>query len=243
MIISRPTFAWMNNTKFIARGARSKGRKAYFRKFGPAHNQWGMMKDMLNELVLEQRIEATLPKCKELQQYAEEIVFLAKKGTPYHDGLVESMLTSPSARHILYERMVPRYRDRAFHFTRIVNTWQYRIRDAAQIGLIEYVDRPGELRPAAPVGAARVQHVAYEFLATRRGRRRHLTELQEHLAKGRGAVALDSGVLERRPMGAQAAPRQPAHPRRPAPPPPPPSSSSRAGHPQSGLARPAGGRA
>merc|ERR1719145_523851 len=92
--------------------------------------------------------------------------------------------------------MLPRYKDRAFHFTRVVNQWRYRIRDTTQLGLIEYVDRPGELRPANPVGAARVQHVAYEFLATRRGRRRHLTELREHLARGRGAVALDGGVLD-----------------------------------------------
>jgi len=162
---------WMYTTKFIAKGARSKGRNAYWRKFVPQTKQWQMMKDLLNRLVKEQRLELTLPKAKELQQYAEEIVFLAKKNTPYHDGLVESMLTSPEARQLLYERMVPRYQDRHFHFTRVMNTWRYRERDTAQTGVIEYVDRPGELRPANPVGAARVQHVAREFLDTRRGRR------------------------------------------------------------------------
>merc|ERR1711879_443747 len=110
---------------------------------------------MGNQLVLEQRLELTLPKVKELQQYAEEVVFLAKKNAPYHDGLVESMLTSPEARQILYERMVPRYRDRHFHVTRVVNQWRYRERDAAPMGFLEYVDRPGEIRPANPVGAAR----------------------------------------------------------------------------------------
>merc|ERR1711879_343704 len=136
---------------------------------------------MGNQLVLEQRIEATLPKAKELQQYAEEIVFLAKKNTPYHDGLVESILTSPESRRILYERMVPRYVDRQFHFTRIVNQFRCRERDTAKMAWIEYVDRPGELRPANPVGAARAQYVASEFLATRRGRRRHLGEMQRIL--------------------------------------------------------------
>merc|ERR1711879_1063617 len=153
----------------------------YFRKFAPAFKQWGQMKNMLDILVKTQRIETTLPKAKELQQYAEEIVFLAKKNTAYHDGLVESMLTSPEARAILYERLVPRYRDRQFHFTRIVNQFRFRMRDTTKMALIEYVDRPGELRPANPVGAARVQHVANEFLATRRGRRRHLGEMQKIL--------------------------------------------------------------
>merc|ERR1719401_1251360 len=114
---------WMATTRVLAKGARSKGRNAYFRKFQPAHRQWQMTKNMLNDLVKEQRLELTLPKVKELQQYAEEVVFLAKKNSPYHDGQVESILTSPEARQILYERLVPRYQDRHFHFTRVVNQW------------------------------------------------------------------------------------------------------------------------
>mmetsp|Transcript_34161 Transcript_34161/g.79398 ORF Transcript_34161/g.79398 Transcript_34161/m.79398 type:complete len:206 (+) Transcript_34161:62-679(+) len=181
--------------RLITKGARSKGRRAYWRQFCPSFSQWVMMKDMLNKLIKEQRIESTLPKVKELQQYAEEIVFLAKKNTEYHDGLVESMLTSPEARHILYERMVPRYQDRHFHFTRLVNMFRYRERDAAKMGLLEYVDRPGELRPANPVGAARVQHAAQEFLASRRNRRKYLPEMQRILAKD--GPPLDEAVLER----------------------------------------------
>merc|ERR1712232_827265 len=183
-------------TNLIAKGARSKGRNVFWRKFEPAHKQWQTMKNMLNELVKEQRIETTLPKAKELQQYAEEIVFLAKKNTPYHDGLVESMLTSAESRRILYERMVPRYQDRHFHFTRIVNQFRYRLRDNAPMGFIEYVDRAGELRPANPVGAARTQHVASEFLATRRGRRKHMEEVRRLLARP-GSAPLDAAVLKR----------------------------------------------
>eukprot|EP00930_Biecheleria_cincta_P051885 TRINITY_DN370_c0_g1_i1.p1 TRINITY_DN370_c0_g1~~TRINITY_DN370_c0_g1_i1.p1 ORF type:complete len:214 (-),score=35.95 TRINITY_DN370_c0_g1_i1:45-686(-) len=186
---------WMANTRRIAKGARSKGRRVYHKVFAPSHQQWGMMKDMLNDMIKEQRLETTLPKAKELQQYAEEVVFLAKKNTPYHDGLVESMLRSPEARQILYERMVPRYQDRNFHFTRIVNKFMYRERDTAPMAIIEYVDRPGELRPANPVGAARDQHVAMEFLSTRRGRRRYFGEVQRMLAR-KSAPPLDAQVLE-----------------------------------------------
>eukprot|EP00428_Durinskia_dybowskii_P015474 CAMPEP_0170215136 /NCGR_PEP_ID=MMETSP0116_2-20130129/7202_1 /TAXON_ID=400756 /ORGANISM="Durinskia baltica, Strain CSIRO CS-38" /LENGTH=155 /DNA_ID=CAMNT_0010465707 /DNA_START=69 /DNA_END=532 /DNA_ORIENTATION=- len=155
------------------------------------------MKNMLNDLVKEQRLETTLPKAKELQQYAEEIVFLAKKNTPYHDGLVESILTSPEARRILYERMVPRYADRAFHFTRVLNQFRYRYYDTVKMATIEYVDRPGELRPANPVGAARDQLAANEFLATRRGRRRYYEEVARMLSRKRGDLPLDEGVVER----------------------------------------------
>mmetsp|Transcript_137588 Transcript_137588/g.439633 ORF Transcript_137588/g.439633 Transcript_137588/m.439633 type:complete len:237 (-) Transcript_137588:51-761(-) len=187
---------FMGTTRFLAKGARSKGRRAYFRKLLPGHQQWALMKNMLNDLVREQRIETTLPKAKEVQQYAEELVFLAKKNTPYHDGLVESILTSAEARRILYERMVPRYVDRNFHFTRILNHWRYRERDTAPMAMIEYVDRPGELRPANPVGAARDQFVAQEFLATRKGRRRHMPEVHRMLRRKSGAP-LDEAVVER----------------------------------------------
>mmetsp|Transcript_97669 Transcript_97669/g.173990 ORF Transcript_97669/g.173990 Transcript_97669/m.173990 type:complete len:214 (+) Transcript_97669:128-769(+) len=186
---------WMSTTRRVARGARSKGRRVYHKVFAPSHQQWAMMKEMLNVLVKEQRLETTLPKAKELQQYAEEVVFLAKKNSPYHDGLVESMVTSPEARQILYERLVPRYQDRHFHVSRIVNLWQYRERDTAPMAVIEYVDRPGELRPANPVGAARQQHIAMEFLETRRARRQHLSEISRMLA-AKSAPPLDAAVLE-----------------------------------------------
>mmetsp|Transcript_43267 Transcript_43267/g.94261 ORF Transcript_43267/g.94261 Transcript_43267/m.94261 type:complete len:205 (-) Transcript_43267:94-708(-) len=181
---------------FLTRGARKKGRLAYYRRFAPGFKQWTMMKEMLNELVKYQRIETTLPRAKELQQYAEEIVFVAKKNTPYHDSVIESIVTSPEARRILYERLVPRYKDRAFHVTRVVNQWRYRLRDTAPMAYLEYVDRPGELRPANPVGAARVQHVAAEFLATRRGRRKHAGEMSRILSKP-GTPPLDTSVADR----------------------------------------------
>eukprot|EP00933_Yihiella_yeosuensis_P051536 TRINITY_DN49492_c0_g1_i1.p1 TRINITY_DN49492_c0_g1~~TRINITY_DN49492_c0_g1_i1.p1 ORF type:complete len:217 (-),score=28.32 TRINITY_DN49492_c0_g1_i1:215-865(-) len=186
---------WIATSRRIAKGARSKGRRVYHKVFAPSHTQWAMMKEMMNTLVVEQKLQTTLPRAKELQQYAEEVVFLAKKNSPYHDGLVESMLTSPEAREILYERMLPRYQDRFFHFTRIVNLWKYRERDTSPLAVIEYVDRPGELRPANPVGAARDQYVAMEFLQTRRHRRRHLSEVQRMLQR-KGEPPLDAAVLE-----------------------------------------------
>ena len=151
---------------------------------------------MLNILIINQRLETSLARAKELQQYAEEIVFLAKKNSAYHDGLVESMLTSPEARQILYERLLPRYKDRHFHVSRVVNLWKYRQRDTTPMAVLEYVDRPGEMRPANPVGAARKQHVAMEFLETRRSRRKHLSEVQRML-ESKKKPPLDEAVLER----------------------------------------------
>mmetsp|Transcript_63847 Transcript_63847/g.152276 ORF Transcript_63847/g.152276 Transcript_63847/m.152276 type:complete len:229 (-) Transcript_63847:95-781(-) len=175
-------------------GARRKGRLWAFRSFAPAFRQWNTQKSLVDKLILHQRLELTVPKAKELQQYAEEVIFLAKKNTAYHDGLVESMVLSPEARQILYERLVPRYQDRDFHFTRIVNQYTFRMRDSAKMAFIEYIDRPGELRPARPVGDERVQFVADEFLATRRGRRKHINEMCRYL--GRSELPLDEATVE-----------------------------------------------
>merc|ERR1712110_830884 len=82
------------------------------------------------------------------------------------------------------------------HFTRIVNQFSYRDRDTAKMAWIEYIDRPGELRPANPVGAARAQYVASEFLATRRGRRKHMAEMKRLLLRS-DSTPLDAEVLKR----------------------------------------------
>ena len=79
---------WIATTNFIAKGARSKGKRVYHRVFGPSHQQWKWVKDMLNILIINQRLETSLARAKELQQYAEEIVFFGQEefGLPRWSG-------------------------------------------------------------------------------------------------------------------------------------------------------------
>lgn len=76
----------------------------------------------------------------------------AKKDVPRARHMVESIIVSPRARQILYEKLVPRYAYRPGHYTRVVDSWVIRASDASRMGYIELVDRAGEIRPAAPVG-------------------------------------------------------------------------------------------
>ena len=165
-------------TRVITLNARRKGR-AYdgFRKFGPAFKQWEETKKLLDRLLVEQRVTGPLLRLKELQQYADEIVFHARRNNPVGDGVVESMLISSEARQVLYEKLVPRYADRKNIFTRVVDLWRRRDTDATRIGMIEFIDRPGELFPASPVGPAR-EHMVNEVMASgsRRERRRYEKE-------------------------------------------------------------------
>jgi large subunit ribosomal protein L17 len=161
-----------STTRLITLRARRKGRAGDgFRKFGPAFKQWDETKQLLDRLIVEQRFTGPLLRVKEMQQYAEEIVLHARKSmsllnpilspldTPVSDGIVESMVISAEARQVLYEKLVPRYMERPRMFTRVVDLWHRRDTDSTRIGFIEFVDRPGEFRPAQPVGAAREAHV------------------------------------------------------------------------------------
>ncbi|CAD7950866.1 unnamed protein product [Amoebophrya sp. A120] len=170
--VTPPRRGWMCSTKHITLGAQSRGQKVWFRKFFANHKQWFRMKWHLNDLILKQRLHLTLPWAKELQQYAEDMMYCAKKNTPHYNGLVESMLVSSAARQILYEQLVPRYKDRPFFFTRLVNKWQTRERDGAPMGFLEFVDRPGEYKPARPVGEERMRYIEHQLEhGTRRERR------------------------------------------------------------------------
>jgi large subunit ribosomal protein L17 len=165
---------FQSTTKVITLHARRKGRAFEgFRKFGPSFKQWEDTKQLLDRLIVEQRITGPLLRLKEIQQYAEEIVFHARRNTSVGDSVVESMLVSSEARQVLYEKLVPRYLDRRNLFTRVVNLWRTRETDSTRIGMIEFVDRPGEMFPAKPVGALYEGQVtqAYEH-GNRRERRK-----------------------------------------------------------------------
>eukprot|EP00921_Rhytidocystis_pertsovi_P002805 GHVQ01004742.1.p1 GENE.GHVQ01004742.1~~GHVQ01004742.1.p1 ORF type:complete len:222 (-),score=9.10 GHVQ01004742.1:851-1516(-) len=162
--------------RFVNRGQRSRAVRRFSR--APPH-RWDMLKNMLDSLIRYGRIETTLAKAKELQQYAEEIVHFAKKDTEGADKIVESMLRTSQARKKLFEVLVPRYKDRAFYVTRVMNQWRLRLRDSAPMAFIEYVDRPGELRPANPVGFERTRFVWSEMQQCRRLFRRYFAEARK----------------------------------------------------------------
>lgn len=165
-----------STVKLIQRGVR----RPLFRSLRRApHHRWDMIKNMLDALVRNGRIETSLPKAKELQQYAEEMVYYAKKDDERSDLIVESMLRSAKARRLLYERIVPRYAFRPFHVTRVVNQWRFRLRDAQPRAWIEFVDRSGELRPARPVGNDRIEFLISEYQSSRKNRRKYEKEMRK----------------------------------------------------------------
>lgn len=99
--LSSPALGWMTTVRHKFKDARPRGRKKWWRKFTNQTKQWHQTKMHLQDLIMKQRLELPLKWAKELQQYAEELIYLAKRNSPHHNGLVESMLNSTVARNVL----------------------------------------------------------------------------------------------------------------------------------------------
>jgi large subunit ribosomal protein L17 len=108
---------------------------------------------MVSQLIQHERIETTLPKAKELRRLADKVVTLGKDGSLAARRRAAAVVRGDGVLQKLFGELAERYKGRDGGYTRVLRTRQ-RPNDAAQMAFIEYVDRPGELRPARPSGAS-----------------------------------------------------------------------------------------
>lgn len=155
-------------------------RLAQFRKLNrtPSH-KWSMLRNMMSSLIEHERIVTTEAKAKELRHLADQMITLAKKGTAnIHNNINNTSINTSSKKknkrnktsgellHYrrlaskvirgdwnitkLFEVLGPRYTLRQGGYTRVLKLSKPRAGDNAPMAVIEYVDRPGEIRPARP---------------------------------------------------------------------------------------------
>ena len=105
---------------------------------------------MVTSLINHERIVTTLPKAKELRRVAEKVITQAKQNTLHSRRQADKILREPTALTKLFEILGPRYGDREGGYTRILKLSKNRAGDNAEMAVIEYVDRPGEIRAARP---------------------------------------------------------------------------------------------
>lgn len=105
---------------------------------------------MVTSLIKHERIVTTLPKAKELRKLADKVVGLGKNGTLHSRRQADAILREKPALTKLFEVLGPRYQDREGGYTRVMKLSAPRIGDNAPMAIIEYVDRPGEIRAARP---------------------------------------------------------------------------------------------
>jgi large subunit ribosomal protein L17 len=127
-------------------------KRINFRKLGrtPTH-KWAMLRNMVTSLIEHERIVTTLPKAKEVQSLAEKLITMSKKDDTLHGRRqANKIVRTAAAQTKLMNVLGPRYEFRNGGYTRIMKLAHPRVGDKANMAVIEYVDRPGEIRAARP---------------------------------------------------------------------------------------------
>jgi len=99
-----------------------------------------LLRNMAAALIKHEQIQTTLPKAKELRPYVEKLITLAKRGGLSNRRLAHSRLLDPAQEKKLFEVLAERYAGREGGYTRVIKAG-YRASDAAQVAVIELVER------------------------------------------------------------------------------------------------------
>lgn len=120
------------------------------RKLGrTGSHRWAMLRTMVSQLVMHERIETTTAKAKELRRVSDNMVQLAKEGTLHARRQAGAVVRGSEPLQKLFYELADRYSGRAGGYTRVLPS-RIRTSDAAPMSYIELVDRPDELRPSKP---------------------------------------------------------------------------------------------
>lgn len=104
-----------------------------------------LFRNMSQALIKHEQIVTTLPKAKELRPYVEKLITLAKRGGLSNRRLAQSRLLDETQLKKLFDVLAERYSDRDGGYTRVIKAG-YRASDAAQMAVIELVDRDEDAR-------------------------------------------------------------------------------------------------
>jgi large subunit ribosomal protein L17 len=99
-----------------------------------------MLRNMAAALIKHEQIMTTLPKAKEMRPYIEKLITLAKRGGLSNRRLAMSRLQDETQLKKLFAVLAERYDDREGGYRRVIKAG-YRGSDAAQMAIIELVDR------------------------------------------------------------------------------------------------------
>ncbi|MEO1219795.1 MAG: 50S ribosomal protein L17 [Pseudomonadota bacterium] len=104
-----------------------------------------LFRNMSANLIKHEQILTTRAKAKELRPYIEKLVTLAKRGGLSNRRLAMSRLQDETQLKKLFDILAERYKDRNGGYTRVVKAGP-RASDAAEMAVIEFVDRDEDAR-------------------------------------------------------------------------------------------------
>jgi large subunit ribosomal protein L17 len=121
-------------------------------------HRMAMLRNMVTSLLEHERITTTVPKAKEARKMAEKVITLGKKGGVHNVRLAQRVVKSRVILEKVFGELKDRYSKRAGGYTRLMRAG-FRKGDAADIAILELVDRP-EAAPAAGEGDKKAEKKA-----------------------------------------------------------------------------------
>ena len=126
------------------------------KKFGRERDQRAALtKSLADSLVLDESIETTLPRAKEVKRYTEKLITKAKRGDLHSRRQVIASLHTLEAAHKLVDDLAPKMSGRNSGHLRVKRT-VLRRGDGTQMAKVSFVDdlsvkikKPAEKKPAA----------------------------------------------------------------------------------------------
>ncbi|MGH9488001.1 MAG: 50S ribosomal protein L17 [Terriglobales bacterium] len=106
-----------------------------------AHRR-ALLRNLVTSLVLEERLQTTVPKAKAVRPWAERMVTLGKRGSLHARRQAAAFLLDAQAVAKLFDHLASRFGDRNGGYTRIVKTG-FRKGDNAPLAYIEYLGSEG----------------------------------------------------------------------------------------------------
>lgn len=97
-----------------------------------------LLRNLVTSLIIEERIETTLPKAKETRMAVEKMITLGKRGDLHARRLAAGYCMTAAAVKKLFEDVAKRFGDRNGGYTRIVRTG-WRRGDGADTAVLELI--------------------------------------------------------------------------------------------------------
>lgn len=117
-------------------GYNRLGRKASHRK--------ALHRNMVTSLFRYERIKTTVPKAKEIRRTAEKMITRAKEDSVHNRRMIAKDIHDKAVVSKLFTDIAPRSIDRPGGYTRILKLGNRRKNDAAEMAILELVDREEE---------------------------------------------------------------------------------------------------
>jgi large subunit ribosomal protein L17 len=117
---------------------------AYSRLRRTSDQRKALLRDLVTDIIINERIVTTEAKAKELKKLADKMITLAKEGSlssrrqAAETVRLEDVKEGQTALQKLFAELGPRYQDRQGGYTRIIKTVPRR-GDAAPMAIIEFV--------------------------------------------------------------------------------------------------------